>query len=447
MAPLENTMAREEQNLNHSNGDFAGSTARYTWLEGLSRVSGNHQGEVFCLSPSSFTAASFSYTEPDIKLWEISPFETTEPGRKISARTKRRFLAISPTGTQFAAPILGLDHIHVWNVSEHAGKGFSPHFIIDYSGEAIETLRFSNTGKHLCLLTSRYYRLWDATAGDLILKGGVSLLQTKIILSHDWGLLAATCHSLESGAVEIWDTATKKVVASLESDPVIPRALAFSHNTEYLAVGFEDHVDIWDLTSFTISKTLRVTRPVASLQPWATPEDVIVFSPDGTFSTNGTQLATAHAWSAAVWDLSRAPNTSADNSEDDEPAPLALDESSCVESNPTNWAAFYAQDRLEYNDQRGYFQATTRYGTFFLERCARKLNGLWYQFRKPGHAVSEDGKWIIKDGEKMMWLPPDYRCLGADDDFVERGPPSWVMAEGVLIIETKAKGFMVMELK
>lgn len=62
--------------------------------------------------------------------------------------------------------------------------------------------------------------------------------------------------------------------------------------------------------------------------------------------------------------------------------------------------------------------------------------GVNYRLREDGYNASQDGRWVIKDEERLLWLPADYR---PDHAF------SWKGAAHTLVISTKRKEVMVME--
>ncbi len=130
--------------------------------------------------------------------------------------------------------------------------------------------------------------LWQqCQSGELFNLPGHKGIVTCVGISPD-GRLVAT-GSYDTGT-EIWDLASRRVIATLNDHTAHVNSVSFSPNGDLLATGSAAAVWLWDAKTFKLLRTL----PDAVLKA--------TFSPDGhyllTCQTNGLML-----WDTSTWDV------------------------------------------------------------------------------------------------------------------------------------------------
>jgi WD40 repeat protein len=142
-------------------------------------------------------------------------------------------------------------------------------------------------------------------------------------------------------------------------------SVVFSPNGQRLASGSDDEkVKVWDATTGVCVQTLEGhSSSVTS----------VVFSPDGQRLASGSDDDKVKVWDATTGacvqtlEIGRGP------------AHLSF--------NPTNSSLL-----------------STNIGIF--ELASRGVS-------HSGYAIGPDGKWIVKDGCNILWIPPDYRAFAS----------------------------------
>ncbi len=151
------------------------------------------------------------------------------------------------------------------------------------------TLAFAPDGKRLAGCGNASMRAWDLESQKEILKdhrlpiGGV--LTVAFSPDGQWFV----CSQYSTSTAVIWDLATKRRVAVLQSREVAVRDAAIDPSRRYVAtVGDENDVKLWD--------PLEQTR-IASLRGRSTIHLTVAFSPDGR------RLVAGGGIYATIWDM------------------------------------------------------------------------------------------------------------------------------------------------
>ena len=208
----------------------------------------------------------------------------------------------------------------------------------------------------------RTIRIWDVETGTLqqTLEGHTKIVYS-VTFSHDGRRLAS---GSSDWTIRIWDVETGTLQQTLEAHTSL--SLAFSHNGRRLVSGSHGHkIRIWDAETGTLQQTLKGhTSSVLSV----------------TFSHNDQRLASSSAdREVRIWDAETG----------------ALQQTLEIGSPLRN--LFFSLDDLHL---------ITEFGSILLSQSSS------LHTRTPnwsGYCVSSSCSWITWNGNKVLWLPPEYR--------------------------------------
>ncbi|OBS17520.1 hypothetical protein FPOA_12012 [Fusarium poae] len=244
----------------------------------------------------------------------------------------------------------------------HGGPVTSVVFSAD--GQRLASGSFDNTVK-----------IWDAATGacEQTLEGHGGLV-TSVVFSADGQRLASGSYDK---TVKIWDAATGACEQTLEGHGDLVTSVVFSADGQRLASGSHDEtVKIWDTATGACEQTLE------GHGHWVTS---VVFSADGQRLASGSDDHTVKIWDAATGACDQTLNVG----------------------------------RVLYHlsfDPTSNALLSTDIGLLNLDRPALPpvINDRSTEITLPrvshsGWGISADGEWIVEDGKKMLWLPPDYR--------------------------------------
>ncbi|KJZ69826.1 hypothetical protein HIM_10779 [Hirsutella minnesotensis 3608] len=245
-------------------------------------------------------------------------------------------------------------------------------------GDGVTSAVFSPDGQRLASGSEdRTVKAWDAATGACLqtLEGHGDWVRS-VVFSPDGQRLASGAHD---GTVKIWDAATGACLQTLEGHGDWVRSVVFSPDGQRLASGSHDGtVKIWDAATGACLQTLK------GHGDWVRS---VVFSPDGQQLASGSNDGTVKIWDAATGaclqtlEGGRAmaylvfdPMTNSRLSTDI--GVLSLDLSPAIDNQSTE-------------------EASSRH----LTHC--------------GYGISADATWIMKDRQRMLWLPQEYRALAS----------------------------------
>jgi WD40 repeat protein len=258
--------------------------------------------------------------------------------------------------------------VKIWD----AATGAEERTLKDYD-DSVTSVVFSADGQRLAsALRDMTVKIWDAATG-----AGVRTLKdhdawvTSVVFSADGQRLAS---GSRDGTVKIWDAATGACMRTLKGHGGWVTSVVFSADGQRLASGSSDMtVKIWDAATGAGVRTLK------DHDAWVTS---VVFSADGQRLASGSSDGTVKIWDAATGAEERTLDVGRNM------AHLSFD--------PTT-------------DSRLF----TDIGCLNLDLSPAMNNQLTETASRgayhSGYGISTDGLWIVQDGEKMLWLPAEYR--------------------------------------
>jgi WD40 repeat protein/serine/threonine protein kinase len=221
------------------------------------------------------------------KLWEVLPApgrrNLLEHGREVNA------LAFSPDGTRIASADVQSLRFHLWNArteEELANIKMEPRSLwclaFSPAGSTVAVGGLDGSVRWFDVAERRFQTMHRAHPGAI----------ESVAFSSDGHLLATVSREPSDATVKIWDTETRKEINRLpEPSDIVMRAVAFSPDDRWLAVGGQDRqVKLWHLAS---SRVISLTNHQAEV--WC-----VAFSADGRFLASGDAGRTI-----MLWDLQR----------------------------------------------------------------------------------------------------------------------------------------------
>lgn len=235
-------------------------------------------------SPDGEHFASVDYTGM-VRIWDAGDWQETAH-YQVVARDDSYFVRIddiawSPSGTHLS---MGIDDgtIHMWNLSTDSApdiwKGHT---------DLVTSVSWSPDGSELVSAGYDHIaRFWDVTAGSQIPERTVSKGADWVEWSPNGDYLASS----RKGNTFIWDAMSGQQVAALEGEDLSNSNLAWSPDSEKLAIGGEGgFVRVWQFGRHEEPDIL----PVSDI-PWV----------NGlTWSSDNTRLVVCGSDSLQIWDI------------------------------------------------------------------------------------------------------------------------------------------------
>jgi WD40 repeat protein len=164
--------------------------------------------------------------------------------------------------------------------------------------------------------------------------------------------------------VRLWDTATGALQQTIESHSGPVYSVAFSPNSQLLATGSRDRtVRLWDTATGTLQHTLEGHSDSV---------DSVAFSPNGRVLASSSNDKIVRLWDTATG---------------------TLQQTWIADGTATNLECFQT-DLCVCTDLRAL-------------GIQSKCDGSWTKVN-PEISI-EHGQWVKLNGEKVLWLPPEYR--------------------------------------
>jgi WD40 repeat protein len=198
--------------------------------------------------------------------------------------------------------------VGLWSVRSGKSVATLPSRTAAGTSSFTSAVAFSPTGSTLATsYNAATVSLWSVATrqvvGTLSASGGQWV--RSVAFSQDGRMLAtgsggtASTGATSSGAVELWDVASRQVVATLTHTQTGPGALAFS-NQELASVNADGTVALWSLRTGT--RTALLTNAKSNAKS-------VAFKADGTQIMSGNDDGTGTIWDRASGQPTRTLNT------------------------------------------------------------------------------------------------------------------------------------------
>ncbi|KAJ6154942.1 hypothetical protein N7485_013311 [Penicillium canescens] len=315
----------------------------------------SHSGSVNSLafSPNGRLLASGSF-DNTVRLWD------TATGALQTLEGQSHWVwsvAFSPDGRLLASGSRDRT-VRLWAPA----TGTLQHTLEGHS-DSVDSVKFSPDGYQLVSSSSdKTVRLWDTVTGGLqqTLESHLGPVYS-VAFSLDGRLLASASRDR---TVRFWDTATGALQQTLESHSAPVYSVAFSINSQLLASGSRDRtVRLWDTATGTSQHCLEGHSDSV---------DLVAFSPDGLVLASSSNDKIVRLWDTATGTLQQ------------------------------TWVSDGTVTNLECF-QPDLCVCTDLHALGIQTKC----DSSWTKVN-PEISI-EHGQWVKLNGEKVLWLPPEYR--------------------------------------
>ena len=225
-----------------------------------------HRGTIGSLtfSPDDRMLASGS-GDKTARVWDLTTYECAETIRATCRNV--RFVRFSRDGQSLI--VGGGLHVDAWDLNTRTHRGLQPHGI--HVADTSPDGRFLACGAgHTRLWPRSTVRVTDIDRDAGLLKLGGTTGGGPATVSPDSRLIAA---SDAAGHVRLWETATGRLLATLEGHPNRWSSCHFHPSGKLLATCTSGEIKLWDLATGTLVSTLRGHHAPSTHS--------LSFSPDG----------------------------------------------------------------------------------------------------------------------------------------------------------------------
>ncbi|KAF3910411.1 hypothetical protein ABW20_dc0104118 [Dactylellina cionopaga] len=364
---------------------------------------------VVAFSPDGNVLASAS-VDKTTRLWDATtgvPLQTLEGHTNLVSS-----IAFSPDGNVLASASYG-ESVRLWDATTGAWLQ-----TLEGHTNDITAIAFSPDGKVLASASyDKTVRLWvAATRASLQTLEGHTDLVFDIAFSPDSMLLASASYD---ETIRLWDVATGVLLRTLEGHTSSVSAITFTPDGKVLAsASYDETVKLWDVaTGISLQMLEGHTDSVFA----------IAFSPDGNVLASVSHDETIRLWDVAtgmplqmlegLGEHTYSVNVVAFSS-DGKVLALALSDKTVmlwVAATGARLQSFATKDIVDLSSLLSFLRDDRYINT--------KTQSFWYQTheslpdfdntnqRKANEysPIFVDNEWLIRGGERIIWLPHNYR--------------------------------------
>ncbi|MCJ1471540.1 hypothetical protein MMC13_000180 [Lambiella insularis] len=390
----------------------------------LLRTIGGHTNSIFslCFSPDNTQLVSASY-DRTIRMWDLPSLTET---KDTQAQYKVETVRFSPDGTTLASGLASETTIRLWTTI----TGVLNATVTDVLCDQPDSFVFSSDSKLLASISTdsdsdnNYVQLLDPKSGlqTLALEGRLKDVCT-MAYSSDCQQLAVFIYPGQECWVWKTDSKVKQRTFKYLSSYSYASAMAFSPDDRKIAVSFvSGQIDVRDIASSSILYTLKATaEPVYC-------SAIITFSTDGLQLLSGGSMHGSHE--IRLWDVMTGALLKSFESEESEEYGDSLSSFAFSPSGDQFAASSYdgsiyicnlASDSISVEETLNT-SSTTRKLSFCTsepyletERGLIKIKGGMASNSASSRTTRRNAiflkanHWITRDGENLLWLPPEYR--------------------------------------
>ncbi|KAI9888211.1 MAG: hypothetical protein M1814_001089 [Vezdaea aestivalis] len=405
----------------------------------IRKLENGSSSEILVCSPDGSLVAS-TFEERTIRVWDVC---SGQEAQKLEGRAKVLQLIFLPCGSLLAS-VCGDATVRLWSIV--AGQEIQKIESLDIYGRPA----FSPNGSLFAFCSADdTIRLWDIQSSREVKKlEGHSSTDNYLVFLPNGSLLAAI--EFDGLIVQLWDMQTEKRVQRLERHSEPHTSLAFSPSGSLLAsvsASTPQIIGLWDIQSIcstqkleghsqTVYKTafspdghllasgssdntarlwdVKTGQEIWKLEEYFSGSSEIAFSPDGSFLASGSYTGDVRVWS--IQTRQEVQKLDCDASQTKEIV-FSSDGNTLASRDSDGmiwlWNVQTGQEvqrvksvrssrPLYFNDNNSLIVFTDREILEIGDEVTRKPNDSHI-------SIGERGDWIQRGGQRLFWLPPEYR--------------------------------------